>query len=144
MTSDPQKAHHLREVEELAQGWGRLLAESVFPNGVGLDVDLWTMEEVAATATRALVRGAVEAMTAAQADALGPDHPCPECGRRCRLDHRARSIQVRGGVADLEEPVAYCSTCRRDFFPSASGAEDRRARVQSGVAGEDSAAGRLG
>ena len=26
-------------------------------------------------------------------------------------------MAVRGGSADLDEPVAYCPTCRRDFFP---------------------------
>jgi len=144
MTSGPQKAQQLREIEEVAQGWGKLLAEQMFPKGVGLEVDLWTMEEVATTATRALVRGAVESMTASQAQALDTDHPCPECGQRCRLDHRPRSIQVRGGTADLNEPVAHCSTCRRDFFPSASAAEDRCARVQSCVAAENPVDGRLG
>jgi len=34
------------------------------------------------------------------------------------------AIKVRGGEATLEEPVGYCPTCRRDFFPSASGTEN--------------------
>ena len=125
MVNESQKSQKLREMEEIAQGWGGLLAELAFPNGVGLDVDLGTMEEFAVTASKALVRGAVQTMTTTQAEALASEAPCPECGRLCRLDHRSRPIQVRGGSADLDEPVAHCSTCRRDFFPSASRAEDR-------------------
>jgi len=129
MANNRQRTLALSEIEELARGWGKLLAQNVFPAGVGLDVDLWVMEEVAVVASKALVQGAVETMTAAQSEAIGSEAACPACGRSCRLDHRPRSIQVRGGAAELNEPVAHCSTCRRDFFPSTSGAEDRRARL---------------
>lgn len=108
------------EIEELSQGWGKLLAREMFPDGVGLDVDLFMMEEIAVNAAKALVRGAVETMSGDQVETLGAEHPCPGCGKQCRLDHRIRAVQVRGGTADLKEPVAHCSTCRRDFFPSAS------------------------
>lgn len=111
------------EIEEIARGWGKLLATQVFPGGVGLDVDLWMMEETTARAAKALVSGAIETMTAAQAEALEGEAACPACGQSCRLDHRSRPIQVRGGTAKFNEPVAHCSTCRRDFFPSATGAE---------------------
>ncbi len=127
MASEQRLERKAREIEELAKGWGRLLAREVFPNGVGLDVDLMTMENIAATAAMSLVRGAVETMTGDQGAELGTEHPCPGCGRQCRLDHRSRVVQVRGGAADLDEPVAHCSTCRRDFFPSTSRAQDRRA-----------------
>jgi hypothetical protein len=112
------------EIEELAQQWGKLLAREVFPDGVGLDVDLFMMEEVAVTAAKALVRGVVETMSEEQADGLGSASPCPGCGKSCHLDDRVRPIQVRGGTANLHEPRAHCSTCRRDFFPSASCVED--------------------
>lgn len=111
------------EIEGIAKGWGKLLAKQAFPNGVGLDVDLWMMEEVTVRAAKALVSGAIETMTAAQAEALKDQMDCPSCGQSCRLDHRPRPIQVRGGTAQFNEPVAHCSTCRRDFFPSAARAE---------------------
>lgn len=129
MVNESESDGKLREIEEIAKGWGKLLAAQAFPDGVGLDVDLWTMEEVAVAAARALVQGAIETMTAAQAEALESEANCPECGRSCRLDHRPRTIQVRGGAAELNEPAAHCSTCRRDFFPSAAGAEARLARL---------------
>jgi hypothetical protein len=118
-----------REIEELAQGWGKLLAREAFPDGVGLDVDLLMMEEIAVTAAKSLVRGAIETMAEDQTETLGTERPCPGCGKLCQLDRRSRPIQVRGGPAELKEPAAHCSTCRRDFFPSASGAQDRRARL---------------
>lgn len=123
MVNESDTTRKLREIEEIARGWGKLLAEQAFPDGVGLDVDLWSMEEVAVAASKALVGGAIETMTATQAEALAGEANCPECGRACRLDHRPRSIQVRGGSAELNEPAAHCSTCRRDFFPSAARAE---------------------
>ena len=128
MTDAKRLQRNHPEIEELARGWGKLLAREAFPDGVGLDVDLFAMEEIAVTAAKSLVRGAVETMTDDQTQALGTEHPCPGCGKLCQLDHRSRPIQVRGGPAELKEPVAHCSTCRRDFFPSASHLEDRRAR----------------
>lgn len=115
------------EIEALARGWGKLLAEQAYPKGVGLDVDIFMIEEVAVTAAKALVQGAVETATRQQADHFDGQQPCPGCGRLHETKRRARPVQVRGGTtASLDEPVAHCSTCRRDFFPSASGAEDRR------------------
>ena len=129
MAGEQRMERKRREIEELAQGWGRLLAREVFPDGVGLDVDLMAMEEIAVTAAKSLVRGAVETMTGDQGAALGTEHPCPGCGQPCPLDHRSRVIQVRGGCAELDEPVAHCSTCRRDFFPSAPSLETGRSSL---------------
>jgi hypothetical protein len=44
-----------REIKELAQGWGKLSAREMLPDGVGLDVDLFAMEETAVIAARSLV-----------------------------------------------------------------------------------------
>jgi hypothetical protein len=109
----------LREIQEIAKGWGELLAREAFPKGPGLDVTLADMEDVAAMATQAVVRGAVEEMTKEQADLLGEETPCPTCGTSCKLERKTRDIRVRGGTASLDEPVAHCRRCRRDFFPSA-------------------------
>jgi hypothetical protein len=136
MSSEQRQAARLRQIEELAQGWGKLVAEQAFPDGVGLDVDLATMEEVAITAAKALVRGTIQTTTSAQAGVLDASQPCPECGRACPLERRPRTVQVRGGTAALDEPVAHCSACRRDFFPTASGAEVGCPLVQS-VAAEE-------
>jgi hypothetical protein len=107
-----------QEIAQLAEGWGKLVAEHAFPDGVGLDIDLFQMEELAIAAARGLVRGTIETATQRQAECLQAMQACPGCGQECPLERRARSVQVRGGEAELDEPVAHCSACRRDFFPS--------------------------
>lgn len=124
MASELKAKQELPEIEEIAHGWGNLLAKLAFPEGVGLDVSLGMMEELAVAASKALMCGVVESMTTTQAEALGAEAACPECGRSCQLQRRSRPVQLRGGTAKLQEPVAHCSTCRRDFFPSASAVED--------------------
>ena len=114
----------LRELKELAAGWGKLLAQEAFPVQPGLDVTLADMEEIAAVATQAIVAGAVGTMADEQARTLGTQQPCPTCGKLCDVHRKSRTVAVRGGTVELAEPVARCSTCRRDFFPSASGVAD--------------------
>jgi len=109
----------LKEIEEIAAGWGKLLARESFPGGPGLDVSLADMEDIVARAANAIVSGAVETMTADQADQLGDQAACPGCGKMCKLKRKTRSVAVRGGNVNLDEPVGHCPTCRRDFFPSA-------------------------
>jgi hypothetical protein len=95
MAGEQRIERRRREIEELAEGWGQLLVPEAFYDGVGLGVDLFTMEELAVTAAKSLVGGAVETMTGDQAESLGTEHPCPGCGKRCPLGHRSRAIQVR-------------------------------------------------
>ncbi len=123
MSSGKLSDGKLKEIEEIAAGWGKLLAKEAFPTGPGLDVPLVEMEEVANRAAKAIVRGAVETMTCEQAKQFGEELPCPICGKTCAVKRKSRPMTVRGGEAALEEPVAHCSACRRDFFPSASGVE---------------------
>jgi hypothetical protein len=119
----------LREIEELAFGWGKLLAKEAYPDGPGLNVTLAQMEEISARASKALVGGAINTMADQQAQRLDEPQPCPTCGKLCEVERKARPMAVRGGSAELNEPVAHCSTCRRDFFPSASGVAGRRTRL---------------
>jgi hypothetical protein len=130
MASKEAQKRKLKEIQEVADGWGRMIAREAFPNGPGLDITLAEMEEYAVAASRALVKGAVEAMTATQGEQFGEEAPCPTCGRVCPLKRKSRSVAVRGGEATLKEPMGHCPACRRDFFPSASGTEVGRSRVQ--------------
>jgi len=124
-------SEEIARIEELAKGWGKIIVRRHWgEHGPGLDVDLNEMEEVAMAAVRALLAGTLEAATAQQADRLGSERPCPDCGRVCPLERDPRPIVVRtGGTFDHDEPKAYCPACRRDFFPSASGPEVGHARV---------------
>ena len=119
MASRKLTESQLREIQEVAAGWGKLLARESFASGPGLDVTLADMEDIAAAATQALVRGAIEEMTDRQAQGLGDQAACPTCGTLCELGRKKRNVTVRGGTAALDEPVGHCPRCRRDFFPSA-------------------------
>lgn len=131
MASKEARQRKLKEIQEIAEGWGKMIAREAFPEGPGLDVTLADMEELAVAASRALVKGAVETMTGAQGEQLGQEAPCPSCGKMCPLESVPRGVVVRGGEATLVEPVGHCPTCRRDFFPSAAGAEDGWSWIQS-------------
>ena len=122
----------LQVVSRLAKQWGKIVVQHAFgEQGPGLDVDFAQMEEVAAAAARGLTEGALELATAQQGQLLGEKQPCPQCGKLCTVGREERPLRVKGGVVLLREPKCYCPTCRRDFFPSASGVEAGRARLQS-------------
>jgi hypothetical protein len=123
MASKEARERKLKEIQEIAAGWGKIIAQEAFPNGPGMDVSLADMEELAMAASRALVKGTVEAMTGSQGEQFGQESPCPACGKMCSLETVPRPMVVRGGDATLNEPVGHCPTCRRDFFPAAAGVE---------------------
>lgn len=119
MTGRKLSDEKLKEIEATALGWGKLLAREAFPDGPGLDVTLTEMEEIVARASKAIVQGAVGTMADDQAQSMAEQQPCPTCGKLCDVQRKSRTVAVRGGSAELNEPVARCSTCRRAFFPSA-------------------------
>ena len=122
----------LQAVTRLAKQWGKIVVKQAFgEQGPGLDVDFAQMEDVAGAAARGLAEGALEVATAQQGQLLGEKQPCPHCGKLCTVARAERPLRANGGVVQLREPKCYCPTCRRDFFPSASGAEAGRARLQS-------------
>jgi hypothetical protein len=48
-----------------------------------------------------------------------PLRHCPGCGRPTRArDPEPRSVQTDRGIANWQEPAAYCDRCRKAFFPS--------------------------
>lgn len=118
MESKKLNERKIKEIEEAARHWGKLLAREAFPGGPDLSITLADMEDVAMRAARALVGSAVETATGDQGAALGEVADCPLCGRSCPLEHRSRVVTIRGGTANLDELFGHCSTCRRDFFPS--------------------------
>jgi hypothetical protein len=68
MASKEAQERKLKEIQEVAEGWGRMIAREAFPDGPGLDVTLADMEEYAVAASQALVKGAVESMTTTQGE----------------------------------------------------------------------------
>lgn len=124
MASGKLTADDLQRITQLAQDWGKIVCRRAFGDeGPGLEVDLDQMESLAHTAAQALLAGVLQEATSQQAQQLGPTQPCPTCGRDAPLTKEPRAVQVQGGEFLHQEPVGHCSTCRRDFFPSASSAE---------------------
>ena len=115
-------AEKLREIHQLAAGWGKIVARRAFGEaGPDLGVDLTAMEEVAATAGGGLTQSTLSILLQQQARCLGAEQPCPNCGRLCRLSFEDRPLAVQGGHLLYHEPVCHCPDCRRDFFPPAGG-----------------------
>lgn len=44
---------------------------------------------------------------------------CPICQARCTVETRSREVTSVDGPLTIDEGMAYCSVCRRSFFPSA-------------------------
>lgn len=118
MGSRKLTSQDLECITQLAKGWGKMVVRRAFgEQGPGLDVDLAQMEEVAVAGARGLTAGALEEATTQQAQQLGTQQPCPQCGRLCTVVPEERPVEVRGGVFQHREPKGHCPACRRDFFP---------------------------
>ncbi len=126
MGSRKLTAEDLEQITKLAKNWGKIVVRQAFgDDGPGLDVDLSQMEDVAVAAARGLTAGTLEEATSQQGRLLGAEQACPQCGHLCGVTLQERSVVVRGGTFEQQEPMCYCPTCRRAFFPSTSAAEDR-------------------
>ncbi len=109
----------LSKLSDLAYGWGKTVSRRAFGDeGPGLDIDFDSMETLAVEISQSLLKGTIEEMLRSQLKLLGDHQPCPECQRASPLKTKRRTIQVRGGTIEYEEPVCHCPACRRDFFPS--------------------------
>src|SRR5262249_23328985 len=109
-------------VEQMAAGWGKIVARRIQEDvGADLDLDADDIEQVAATAARAVARGTIEDLLERKASLLGAEQPCPSCQRPCVVRRAPRAIDFWGGAVTYAEPQCHCPACRRDFFPSAAG-----------------------
>lgn len=108
----------LAALEELAQQWGKIVANRAYgEGGPDLDVDFDQMEQVAAAVSRGLTRGTLEQLAQRQSQQFPKRLPCPSCQKLSPVQTRPRKVVARGGTITLQEPVAHCPDCRRDFFP---------------------------
>ena len=106
-------------VERMAEGWGKVVARRVHEEvGPDLDLDADDIEQMAATAARAVARGTIVDLLERKAALLGPEQPCPTCRRLCAVRREPRTIAFWGGEVAYAEPRCHCPACRRDFFPS--------------------------
>ncbi len=108
----------LERITELAKRWGKIVVQEQWgEQGPGLDVNLEQMEQVALAAVRGLLAGTLQTATEQQAQQLGDQQPCPDCGRLCPLVSEDRTLTTGGGTFQHSEPKAHCPAARRDFFP---------------------------
>jgi hypothetical protein len=123
----------LREIRDLAAGWGKIVARRAFGDeGPGLDTDFATMEQLARAAAAGLTEGALATLLEQQAQALGEQVPCPACGTSCTVVREPRTLNLPGGTVTQSEPVGHCPACRRDFFPPTARAPAEQPRLQPG------------
>jgi hypothetical protein len=124
------------ELHDLVYGWGKIVTRRAFgETGPGLDLDFDAIESLAVDMAQTLTRGTIEEILRQQVQLLGGQQPCPQCSRPCPLEKAPRTVAVRGGTIDYEEPKCHCPACRRDFFPSAPQSAARLPRLFSGDLG---------
>jgi hypothetical protein len=124
------------ELRDLVYGWGKIVTHRAFGEaGPGLDLDFDSIESLAVDMAQTLTRGTIEEILRSQFQLLGDRQACPDCSHLCPVEKKPRSVAVRGGTIDYEEPICHCPACRRDFFPSASQPPADFARLLSGDLG---------
>jgi len=115
-----------RKLQELAE----LIAEERFGEaGVPKEITFSEIEEIGHQVGQLAAGTVDQTLQVRHAGHLAEVEPCPECGLDCEIERRERPLQTRDGTIELDEPICHCHACERDFFPSASVAETRRARV---------------
>jgi hypothetical protein len=87
---------------------------------LGRDVPFWVLEAAGHRLGRVVAQATTERLTLARSERLTGPQPCPTCGELSSVARRERDLETGDGPVRLCEPVCHCSTCRRDFFPSAS------------------------
>ncbi len=128
----------LSDLRDMAYGWGKVASRRAYGDqGPGLDIDFDSIESMAVDLGQAVIKGAIEETLKAQFKLLGDHQPCPECAQACPVDRVSRTVQVRGGPIQYQEPVGRCPACRRDFFPSPPEFAARRAQLLARDPGQD-------
>jgi hypothetical protein len=104
-----------------------LLAQQGFgEDGPPVETTFAQIEQFGHRAGRMLGR-AVDAHLAAQhAEHFAEEQPCPTCDEKSPSQESPHelALQTPDGEVTLHEPSCRCSTCRRDFFPSANPVAD--------------------
>jgi hypothetical protein len=127
------QSEDLSTLREMAYGWGKVASRRAYGDeGPGLDIDFDSIETMAVDIGQAVIKGAIEETLKTQLKLLGDYQPCPECSRACPMATEPRTIQVRGGTIQYDEPICHCPACRRDFFPSPPELAARLAQLLSG------------
>lgn len=111
-------AHEI--ISELAAQFAEEVTLKIYgEKGPGEDCDIDAIEDDAVMAARAAFDAVIAQALRLQNQQLPEELPCPKCQEPCRVRTKERTVQGRMGPATIGEPICFCSTCGRDFFPSA-------------------------
>jgi hypothetical protein len=136
MPFSKSQTEDLSSLRDLAYGWGKVVSRRAYGDeGPGLDADFDSIESLAVEIGQAVIRGTIEEALKTQVKLLGDHQPCPACARACAVATEPRTIQVRGGTIQYNEPVCHCPACRRDFFPSPPELAARLTQLLAGAPG---------
>jgi hypothetical protein len=129
----------LQNIRTFAAQWGKIVSRRAFGEaGPGLDLDFTALEQLAAAAAAGLTEGTLAATLEQQAQALGPQQPCPDCGRPCSVQRQARPLHIDSGQQiQHQEPFCHCPDCRRDFFPPPNRPASGQPQLQPRPAAQD-------
>lgn len=107
-------------ITELAARFAEEVALKIYgEKGPAENCDIDAIEDDAVMAARAAFDAVIAQALRLQNQQLPDQLPCPKCQERCQVKTKNRTIQGRMGPATIQEPLCSCSTCGRDFFPSA-------------------------
>ena len=115
-----------RKVAELAE---LVALEKYGPEGPPLELTFSEIEALGHEVGRFTATTVDQTVQQQHAGHFDEPQLCPQCGRRCEVGEKERSLQTLDGEAALREPICDCDACQRSFFPSASGVETGRPRL---------------
>ena len=104
-----------------------LLAQQQYGDeGPPLETTFAEIEEFGHQTGRMMARAVDAHLAARHARHFVGEQPCPSCNEKCPTEESPHelSVQTTDGHVTLHEPTCRCPSCRRDFFPSASSAQD--------------------
>jgi hypothetical protein len=102
----------LRELAETAAALARVERPGCMPH--------YSHIELAAHEVGRALSREVQTREARELVAESPQQAtCPGCRRQCPVEGATRTIKSIDGPLELFEARAYCTRCRRAFFPSA-------------------------
>ena len=94
------------------------------PEGPAVETTFVEIEDFGHEVGRMIARAVEERLATQHGEHFRGEAPCPVCHKRCEVqaEPATRPYQTTDGEMPLHEPIGHCPACRRDFFPSASGA----------------------
>jgi hypothetical protein len=113
----------VEEVRPYLEGVAKNLVDKLYgPDGPAWGTTLTDIEDLILALRQILSEQIIDETLARQA-AAHPSNPaarhCPSCRQPLTGDDtNERIVQTRVGEAQWAEPQAYCTRCRRAFFPS--------------------------